>query len=69
MTHPIRNLLCRLQGEGDPYHTSRILFIIKCAFAYFISTLVGGAYLARLTSGLGFSDSLTGLLSAFITRP
>ena len=67
MTHPIRNLLCRLQGEGDPYHTSRILFIIKCAFAYFISTLVGGAYLARLTSGLGFSDSLTGLLSAFIS--
>lgn len=66
MLHHAKNLFYRLKGSGDPYHASSLVFIIKCAFAHYISQIVSGAYLARLTSALGFSDSLTGLLSSFV---
>lgn len=46
---------------------SRILYIIEAALEYFISILVAGSYLATLTSHLGMSDSLTGILSSFIS--
>ena len=34
---------------------------------YFISLMVSGAFLAKLTSALGLSDSLTGILSSFVS--
>lgn len=46
---------------------SRILYIIEAALEYFISILFAGSYLATLTSHLGMSDSLTGILSSFIS--
>ncbi len=46
---------------------SRVLYIIEAALEYFISILVAGSYLATLTSHLGMSDSLTGILSSFIS--
>lgn len=46
---------------------SRICYIIEAALEYFISIMVTGAYLARITSSLGFSDSLTGILSSFVS--
>ncbi len=46
---------------------SRIFYIIEAALEYFISILVAGSYLATLTSHLGMSDSLTGILSSFIS--
>lgn len=46
---------------------SRILYIIEAALEYFISILFAGSYLATLTSHLGMSDSLTGVLSSFIS--
>ncbi len=46
---------------------SRILYIIEAALEYFISILVAGSYLATLTSHLGMSDSLTGIISSFIS--
>ena len=51
----------------DVYKSSRILYVIEAALEYFISILVEGAFLARVTSELGLSDSLTGILSAFVS--
>lgn len=53
--------------EKDIYKNSRIMYIIEAALEYFISILIGGAYLARLTSELGLSDSVTGILSSLIS--
>lgn len=50
----------------DIYKTSRICYIIEETTAYLISFLITGAYLAKLTLSLGFSDSLTALLGSFI---
>ncbi len=46
---------------------SRILYILEAALEYFISILFAGSYLATLTSTLGMSDSLTGIISSFIS--
>lgn len=51
----------------DEYRASRGWIIVESALAYFVSILVSGAYLARITTGLGFSDSLTGILSSFVS--
>ena len=53
--------------EKDVYKKSRILYIIEAALEYFISIAVGGAYLATLTAYLGLSDSLTGILTSFVS--
>ena len=46
---------------------SRLMYIFEAALEYFISILVAGSYLATLTKELGFSDSLTGILSSVIS--
>ncbi len=51
----------------DIYGTSRTLYIIEAALEYFISILMGGAYLARLTDYVGMSDGMTAVLSAFVS--
>lgn len=56
-----------MQHTRDEYRLSRICYIIEAALEYFISIMVTGAYLARITSCLGFSDSLTGVLSSFVS--
>lgn len=43
------------------------MYIIQASFEYLISILVTGSFLATLTKDLGISDSLTGILSAFIS--
>ena len=53
--------------EKDIYKKSRELHILDAAFEYFITILVSGAYLAKITSAIGISDSLTGILSAFVS--
>lgn len=50
--------------KGDIYKRSRILYIIEAAVEYFSSILVSGAFLATLTTSLGMSDSMTGVLTA-----
>ena len=50
--------------ETKSYRLSRKLIVAEAAFEYLISILVTDAFLARLTTSLGFSDSLTGVLSA-----
>ena len=53
--------------EKDCYSKSRILYVIEAAIEYFISILITGAYLAKITSSLGMSDSLTGILTSFVS--
>lgn len=45
----------------------RILYIIEAALEFFIAKMVAGSFLATLTKELGFSDSLTGILSSIIS--
>lgn len=43
------------------------MYIIEAGLEYLISLLVTGTFLAQLTKALGFSDSLTGILSSVIS--
>ena len=45
----------------------RTMYVMEAALEYFISIMVAGSFLATLTSELGFSDSLTGILSSIIS--
>lgn len=53
--------------EKDIYRVSRINYIIEEAVAYLIALLLSGAYIAKLTTSLGFSDGLTAILTAFVS--
>lgn len=53
--------------EEKAFKRSQILYILFAALEYLIYILVSGSFLATLTKELGFSDSLTGILSAIIT--
>ena len=53
--------------EKDIYKTSRFMYILEAAFEYFVSILVGGAFLAKAASGVGLSDSTTGILTSFVS--
>ncbi len=46
---------------------SRLMYIIEACLEYLISILVAGSFLATLTKELGFSDSLTAILSSIIS--
>lgn len=50
--------------KRDEYKVSRIAYILECMFEYFINLLVTGAYLAKLTTAIGISDSMTAILSS-----
>lgn len=56
-----------LEEQKDIYKTSRFLYIIEAALEYFISLLVSGTYLAKVTSAIGMSDTLTGILTSFVS--
>lgn len=53
--------------EKDIYKSSRILYVIEATLEYFISLLVAGAYLAKLTTSIGLPDSLTAILTSFVS--
>lgn len=46
---------------------SQIMYIIQAALEYLVAILVSGSFLATITKELGFSDSLTGILSALVS--
>ena len=50
--------------KKDPYAFSAKLYFPKCAFAYLISIITTGAYLAKLTTTIGISDGMTAILSS-----
>ena len=51
----------------DPYKSSRLLYIIEAALEYFIAIAVGTVYLAKITKQIGLSDSVTGILTSFVS--
>ena len=53
--------------KEDQYRTSRVCYIVEAAAEYFISIMITGTFLAKLTQTLGFSDSLTALLTSFVS--
>ena len=56
-----------MEESKDIYKKSRVLYILEATFEYFISLLVTGAYLAKITDSLGMSDTLTGILTSFVS--
>ena len=48
------------------FNKTNVLYIAEAGLEYLISILITGAYLAKLTTNLGFSDSLTAILSSFV---
>jgi len=53
--------------KNQPHAFSRLMYIIEADLEYLISLLVSGAFLATLTTELGVSDSLTGIISSFVS--
>ena len=51
----------------DPFRISKLMYIIEALLEYYISILVTGTYLAKLTTTIGISDSTTALLSSIAT--
>ena len=49
------------------YKRGRLMYIIEAGIEYLISIMVANTYLALLTKNLGISDSLTGIISSFIS--
>ncbi len=49
------------------YKRSRKAYAVQCTFEYFISLLVADAFLAKLLSSIGISDTLVGIISSFIS--
>lgn len=50
--------------NGDSYKTSRVMYIFEALFEYLISILASGAFLAKLTTTIGISDSVTAILAS-----
>lgn len=55
------------QLRSPAYARTRKLYMAQAAIEYLVSILVTGSFLARITSELGISDSLTGIISAFVS--
>lgn len=53
--------------QPDIYKKSRLFYIFEAAVEYFLATFVAGTYLAKMTTAIGISDSLTGIISAFVS--
>lgn len=54
-------------AQTDIYKKSRFFYILEAAVEYFLATFVAGTYLAKMTTSIGMSDSLTGIISAFVS--
>ena len=53
--------------DSREFKRGRTMYIFEAALEYFIAMLVSGSYLATITKALGMSDSLTGIISSFIS--
>lgn len=56
-----------MEKKNDIYKFSRLMYIFEAALEYFISIMVGTVYIAKMTAHIGISDSVTGILSSFIS--
>lgn len=53
--------------QSPGYKRSRKAYMLQCTVEYLVSLLVTDAFLANLLSNIGISDSLTGIISSFIS--
>ena len=67
LTKRIFDRMTTAVSSPDKYKTSRVMYIIAALLEYLISLTVTGAYLAKVTTTIGISDSLTGILTAFVS--
>ncbi len=51
----------------DEYKFSRLMYIIEATLEYFVAIAVATVYLAKITTYIGMSDALTGILSSFVS--
>jgi Na+/melibiose symporter-like transporter len=56
-----------MNATTDTYKKSRILYIIEAALEYFISILIAESYLAKIATAAGLPDTLTHILSSFVS--
>ena len=61
------NTLDQAVFESKDYKRSRDAYRLECAFEYFVSLLVGDAFLVTLLKYLGMSDAIIGIISSFAT--
>ena len=59
--------ICENNYNSMEYKRSRTAYMAQCTFEYFISLLVADAFLAKLLTSLGISDSMVGIISSFIS--
>ena len=50
--------------DFELYRHSRAFYVIEALVEYLISLTVSGAFIAKVSTELGLSDSLTGVISA-----
>lgn len=53
--------------DSPAYKRSRLAYKLECTFEYFVTILVGDAFLANILTYIGFSDAEAGIISSFIT--
>lgn len=53
--------------DSKDYKRSRIAYIAQCTFEYFVTILVADAFLAKLLTNIGISDSMIGIISSLIS--
>lgn len=51
----------------DEFKVTRLMIIFQATLEYFISIVIGGAYLAKVTNAIGIPDNITGILTSFTT--
>ncbi len=52
--------------DSREYKQSRVSYIIQSIFEYFLTILVADAFLAKLLTHIGISDSVIGIISSFV---
>jgi len=63
MTQPIQREIY----NTPVYKRSRWSYALECAFEYFVSLMISGAFLAKLLSHIGLDDALIGIISSFVS--
>ena len=53
--------------NSPEYKRSRVAYVAQCTFEYFVSLLVTDAFLAKLLTNIGLSDSSIGIISSVIS--
>ncbi len=52
------------QGIMKKYKRSRFLYLLEAALEYFIALMLSGAYIAKVATSIGISDSMVGVITA-----